>query len=39
LGASILSGIVAHNLSGLGCRLEVTDEADGVATGDTEDAI
>ena len=32
LGASILSGIVARNLSGLGCRLGVTDEADGIAT-------
>jgi hypothetical protein len=35
----MLSGIVAHNLSGLGCHLEVTDETDGVATGDPEDAI
>ncbi len=39
LGARKLSGIVAHNLSGLRCRLEVTDEADRMATGDQEDAI
>jgi hypothetical protein len=39
LGASILSGIVAHSLSGLRCRREVTDETDRMATGDPEDAI
>jgi hypothetical protein len=39
LEASKLSGIVAHNLSGLRCRQEVTDETDRMATGDSEDAI
>ena len=35
-----MSGIVAHNLSGLGWSpLEVTDEMDRDATGDPEDAI
>ena len=35
-----LSGIVAHNLSGLDWSLlEVTDETDRDATGDPEDAI
>jgi hypothetical protein len=35
-----MSGIVAHNLSGLGWSpLEVTDETDRDATGDPEDAI
>ena len=35
-----LSGIVAHNLSGLDShRMEVTDEMDRDATGDPEDAI
>ena len=39
-GASRLSGIVARNLSGLyWLLLEVTDETDGDATGDPEDAI
>ena len=38
--ASKLSGFVAHNLSGLlWSPSEVTDEADGDATGDPEDAI
>jgi hypothetical protein len=40
LEARNLSGFVAHNLSGLlRSPLEVTDEADGDATGDPEDAI
>jgi hypothetical protein len=39
LGASKLSGIVAHDLSGLKCHVEVTDETDRMATGDPEDAI
>ena len=39
LGAHDMSGIVAHNLSGLRCRREVTDEADRMAAGDPEDAI
>ena len=34
-----MSGIVAHNLSGLRCRREVTDETDRMATGDPENAI
>ena len=34
-----LSGLVAHNMSGLSCCQEVTDETDGMATGDTEDEI
>ena len=35
-----LSGIVAHNLSGLDShRMEVTDAMDRDATGDPEDAI
>jgi hypothetical protein len=35
-----LSGIVAHDLSGLGCSSrEVTDETDRDATEDPEDAI
>jgi len=38
--ASNLSGVVAHNLSGLGwLLLEVADETDRVATGDPSDAI
>jgi len=40
LEARKVSGFVAHNLSGLlWSPLEVTDEADGDATGDPEDAI
>ena len=40
LGASKLSGFVAHKLSGLlWSPMEVTDETDGVVTGDPEDAI
>ena len=39
LGARDMSGIVAHNLSGLRCHREVTDETDRMATGDSEDAI
>jgi hypothetical protein len=39
LGAHDMSGIVAHNLSGLRCRPEVTDETDRMASGDPEDAI
>jgi hypothetical protein len=39
-GANDMSGIVAHNLSGLlWSPLEVADETDGDATGDPEDAI
>ena len=34
-----MSGIVAHNLSGLRRHREVTDEADRMAAGDPEDAI
>ena len=34
-----LSGVVAHNLSGLKVILQVTDEADRVDAGDPEDAI
>jgi hypothetical protein len=35
-----LSGFVTHDLSGLGrSPLEVTDETDGDATGEPEDAI
>ena len=38
--ASKLSGVVAHNLSGLGwLLLEVADETDRVATGYPSDAI
>jgi len=38
--ASNMSGFVAHDLSGLlKSSLEVTDETDGDATGDPEDAI
>jgi hypothetical protein len=38
--ANDMSGIVAHNLSGLlWSPLEVTDATDGDATGDPEDAI
>ena len=40
LEARKLSGVVAHNLSGLVWPpLEVADETDRVATGDPEDAI
>jgi hypothetical protein len=39
LGARDMSGIVAHNLSGLRCHREVTDETDRMATGDPEDEI
>jgi len=39
LGASKLSGIVAHYLSGLRCHDEVTNETVRDATGDPEDAI
>jgi hypothetical protein len=40
LEASKLSGFVAHKLSGLlWSPMEVTDETDGVVTGDPEDAI
>ena len=34
-----MSGSVAHNLSGIIFHLEVSDEKDREATGDTEDAI
>jgi len=34
-----LSGVVAHNLSGLKVTLEVTDETDRVDVGDPEDAV
>jgi hypothetical protein len=34
-----LSGLVAHNLSGLRSPLEVTHETDRSTTGDTEDEI
>ena len=35
-----MSGFVAHNLSGLlRTPMEVTDETDGDATGDPEDAV
>jgi hypothetical protein len=35
-----MSGFVAHDLSGLGWSpMEVTDETDGVVTGDPEDEI
>jgi hypothetical protein len=39
LEANKLSGVVAHNLSGLKVILEVTDETDRVDAGDPEDAI
>jgi hypothetical protein len=40
LEASKLSGFVTHKLSGLlWSPMEVTDETDGVVTGDPEDAI
>jgi hypothetical protein len=39
LEANNLSGVVAHNLSGLEVILEVTDETDRVDAGDPEDAI
>ncbi len=39
LGASKLSGIVAHYLSGLRCHEEVTNETVRIAAGDPEDAI
>jgi hypothetical protein len=39
LEANKLSGVVAHNLSGLRVILEVTDETDRVDAGDPEDAI
>jgi hypothetical protein len=39
LEANNLSGVVAHNLSGLKVILEVTDETDRVDAGDPEDAI
>ena len=39
LGARDMSGIVAHNLSGLRCHQEVTNETYRMATGDPEDAI
>ena len=38
LGASKLSGIVAHYLSGLRCHDEVTNETVRITTGDPEDA-
>jgi hypothetical protein len=34
-----MSGLVAHNLSGLICYREVTDETDRMAAGDPEDEI
>jgi hypothetical protein len=40
LRAHDMSGFVAHDLSGLGWSpMEVTDETDGVVTGDPEDEI
>jgi hypothetical protein len=40
LRAHDMSGLVAHDLSGLlRSPMEVTDETDGVATGDPGDAI
>jgi hypothetical protein len=39
LEANKLSGVVAHNLSGLQVILEVTDETDRVDAGDPEDAV
>ena len=40
LEASKLSGFIAHDLSGLiWSPMEVTDETDRVAAGDSEDAI
>jgi hypothetical protein len=32
--ANDMSGLVAHNLSGLNCRWETTNETDNMATGD-----
>jgi len=34
-----MSGVVAHDLSGLCTTMEVADETDRVVTGDSEDAI
>jgi hypothetical protein len=34
-----MSCLVAHNLSGLSCRWETTNETDNMATGDQTDAI
>ena len=34
-----MSGLVAHNLSGLSCRWETTNETDNMATGDQTNAI
>jgi hypothetical protein len=39
LEANKLSGVVAHNLSGLKVIVEVTDETDRIDAGDSEDAI
>ena len=39
LEANKLSGVVAHNLSGLKVTMEVTDETDRVDAGASEDAI
>ena len=38
-GTSKLSGVVAHDLSGLYAIMEVAYETDSIATGDSEDAI
>jgi hypothetical protein len=39
LEANKLSGVVAHNLSGLRFTMEVRNETDRVDAGDAEDAI
>ena len=39
LGVYNLSGLVTHKLSGLQCHLEVANETDRSATGDTENEI